>query len=259
MKEEQLAQIPPHTTESPFVVNSAPEPALKKFKPEEPATLKVHSSYGAFGSLSGGGEENEDSWSHHRYNHEYRDGRNSKPKKIDRCWFCIDSDDVAEHLIASIGDECYLALPKGGLVPDHLLIIPLDHITNPYDLKKETFAEIARYKQSLGEYGKKSGKNFVFFERNVRTQYGMVHYLIQCVPVPESTSSEEIQRKFEEISRVQYQISYQVLSNRDEIRSHVKKNTQYFVAELPDKRCLLHLVKNSRRHPLQLGRFVNSY
>lgn len=44
-----------------------------------------------------------------------------------KCWFCLASPDVEKHLIASIGDFCYLALPKGGLVPEHCMVVPIDH------------------------------------------------------------------------------------------------------------------------------------
>lgn len=35
----------------------------------------------------------------------------------DSCWFCLSNPQVAKHLIASIGSETYVSLPKGQL-PD---------------------------------------------------------------------------------------------------------------------------------------------
>jgi Protein similar to CwfJ C-terminus 1 len=43
------------------------------------------------------------------------------------CWFCMASAEFEEHLVVVIGDESYIAMPKGGLVPDHTLIIPIAH------------------------------------------------------------------------------------------------------------------------------------
>lgn len=43
------------------------------------------------------------------------------------CWFCLASAAVEKHLIISIGSESYLALAKGGMVPDHVLILPVGH------------------------------------------------------------------------------------------------------------------------------------
>ena len=44
------------------------------------------------------------------------------------CWFCLATEGAAVHLIVSVGDECYVALAKGPLVPHHLLILPIVHV-----------------------------------------------------------------------------------------------------------------------------------
>lgn len=46
------------------------------------------------------------------------------------CWFCLASPHVEKHLVVSIGNEAYLALPKGGVSDDHVLIIPIAHHDN---------------------------------------------------------------------------------------------------------------------------------
>lgn len=58
----------------------------------------------------------------------------------DECWFCLSNPKLTKHLIASIGTETYLTLPKGQLLPTsaethggsgsvpgggHVLIIPV--------------------------------------------------------------------------------------------------------------------------------------
>ena len=37
----------------------------------------------------------------------------------------------------SIGDHSYLALPKGGLTPDHVLVLPIAHHPSLLELPKE--------------------------------------------------------------------------------------------------------------------------
>jgi hypothetical protein len=41
------------------------------------------------------------------------------------CWFCLSNVGVEKHLVIAIGDSCYLALAKGGLTQDHVLILPV--------------------------------------------------------------------------------------------------------------------------------------
>lgn len=74
-----------------------------------------------------------------------------RKKPVGPCWFCLSSPDVAKHLILSIGEEAYLTIPKGGLIPwdessssgsedrgsslpitipggGHLLLAPIEHV-----------------------------------------------------------------------------------------------------------------------------------
>ena len=43
------------------------------------------------------------------------------------CWFCLGGAEVEKHLVVAVGDHTYLALPKGGLVENHVLVLPIGH------------------------------------------------------------------------------------------------------------------------------------
>ncbi|SCV68934.1 BQ2448_1954 [Microbotryum intermedium] len=74
-------------------------------------------------------------------------GGSKKPIQPDECWFCLSNPKVTKHLIASIGSETYLTLPKGQLCPTgpngepnekspvpgggHVLIIPVSTTLRP--------------------------------------------------------------------------------------------------------------------------------
>lgn len=108
------------------------------------------------------------------------------------CWFCLSSPEVQKHMVVSIGDVAYLALPKGPLVGNHVLILPIGHIQSmaaaPDDLKEE----IQRYKVALISLFKSQGKTVVFFERNLKTP----HLQIQAVPLPANMKSDLIKETF---------------------------------------------------------------
>jgi RNA recognition motif-containing protein len=57
----------------------------------------------------------------------------------DDCWFCLGSPSVKTHLIVSISDHSYVALPKGGIVDYHLMISPIDCVPNRLMLSKGQF------------------------------------------------------------------------------------------------------------------------
>ena len=167
--------------------------------------------------------------------------------------------DPAEHLIVSIGDESYLALPKGGLTSDHVLIIPLDHVTHPAAITDATRAEIAKFKQALQAHAVSHGKEMIYYERNAETKHGMVHCIIQCIPMKaEEGLSAKVEKAFEEIAGNRYNITFQVVGKSEEIEKYESKRDQYFLVELPDGRRLVHIVPPHSRHPPQLGREVLS-
>ena len=44
------------------------------------------------------------------------------------CWFCLSSAEVEKHLIVSVGEHSYLAMAKGALTADHVMILPIGNI-----------------------------------------------------------------------------------------------------------------------------------
>lgn len=112
--------------------------------------------------------------------------RNSGPNKKaklefdqSKCWFCLSSPVVSKHLVISVGTEIYLALAKGGLVEDHLLILPITHHQSLSILPKNVKEEMDLYKKAVTNYYESTDRVPVFFERNFKTS----HCQLQAVPV----------------------------------------------------------------------------
>lgn len=109
-------------------------------------------------------------------------GHNKKAKlEFDqsKCWFCLSSPVVSKHLVISVGTEIYLALAKGGLVEDHLLILPITHHQSLSILPKNVEEEMDLYKKAVTKYYESTDRVPVFFERNFKTS----HCQLQAVPV----------------------------------------------------------------------------
>merc|ERR1719400_2756776 len=115
-----------------------------------------------------------------------REGDSAPPRPTGPCWFCLSSAEVEKHLIVSVGTHCYLALPKGGLTDDHVLICPIGHHSSQISLPEEAVEEVKKFKSALRKMYKKHGKSAVFFERN----YKQTHLQIQVVPLPRESASK---------------------------------------------------------------------
>lgn len=55
-------------------------------------------------------------------------------KPVDGCWFCLGSSASDKSLVASVGSECYIALDKGPISDDHVLIIPTSHQSSTLEM-----------------------------------------------------------------------------------------------------------------------------
>ncbi|VDN10270.1 unnamed protein product [Dibothriocephalus latus] len=104
----------------------------------------------------------------------------------DGCWFCLGNPQVAKHLVVTIATQAYLAMPRGPLVKDHLLILTVGHYQNWMACPVSVRKDIDAYKTSLRAMYKAEGKAMVAFERNFKTH----HYQLQVVPVPFSVAAE---------------------------------------------------------------------
>ena len=98
-------------------------------------------------------------------------------KRGPECWFCLSNPDIEKHLIASIGDDIYLTLAKGGLNDFHCLIIPLGHYPSlnymlqtvsesdeDYEAVNNTFTEFEDAKQNISAVFEKMDHHVVYFE-----------------------------------------------------------------------------------------------
>ncbi|KAF1963243.1 hypothetical protein CC80DRAFT_587687 [Byssothecium circinans] len=95
--------------------------------------------------------------------HKRRKGEPRGPLSSSECFFCLSNENIATHLVTSIGDNSYLTTAKGSLstsetfpklgFPCHLLIIPFSHQPTLAAIEEEerqaTYAEMQKYRASM--------------------------------------------------------------------------------------------------------------
>jgi hypothetical protein len=130
---------------------------------------------------------------HHKRRHQQQ---HRPPPGPESCFFCLSYPQLEKHLIVSIGAESYLTTAKGPLTSkdtnpeqlpfsSHILIIPFAHtptlpLIEDADSKRDTLAEMKRYKGAIEKMLQARGAGAVTFE--VRRQSG-VHAHWQVVPI----------------------------------------------------------------------------
>ncbi|OWM83147.1 zinc finger CCCH domain-containing protein 64 isoform X1 [Punica granatum] len=180
--------------------------------------------------------------------------RSSRSKE---CWFCLSSPNLESHLIVSIGGNYYCALAKGPLVPDHVLIIPIEHSPNTLSPPQEYDIELKRFQNSIRMYHKKQKKEVVFFEWISKRG---THANLQAIPVPSSRANalqsifslaaEKLGFKFKTLT------SHNSADGRETLRAEFDSKQSLFYVELPDGAVLSHKVEENEAFPAQFGREV---
>lgn len=114
------------------------------------------------------------------------------------CWFCLSNPQCAKHLVVSIAEGLYVALPKGQLPPatpssggvpggGHVLLVPITHAATyagnseaARSLRDEMEAHLECLEKMYASYG--CGLAAWCVVKLANTRAG--HLQVQCVPVP---------------------------------------------------------------------------
>lgn len=175
------------------------------------------------------------------------------------CWFCLSSPKVERYLILAVGEHCYLALAKGGLVDEHMLIVPKEHIDSQTNRANtnEIKNELEQFKRSLVDYHRQHNKSVIFFERS----YQSVHWQLQVIPLPNDWNID-IERNIKNISKKFYdRINYIDITQGCSLEETIPPGVPYFYwqVEPSNRRFVSQLQIESCKFPVQFGRMVLSF
>eukprot|EP00899_Mesostigma_viride_P019995 jgi/Mesvir1/27998/Mv20194-RA.1 len=184
------------------------------------------------------------------------------------CWFCLASPEVDAHLVASVGTECYMAVAKGALSPEHVLVLPIEHHTAMLALPSSAQMEMRRYLKALSSYFASRQLAPVAFERHLHFKQA-AHAHVQVFAIPSDKAgaardtfdacAKDAGFAFRDLPASATAGVFNDIegasSQWGELSTATKGGqAQYFVAYLPDGSCLLHIIPLEGRHPLQFGR-----
>lgn len=180
-----------------------------------------------------------------------------KPREQAACWFCLGNPDVKKHLVVSVNTQAYLALPRGPLVTDHVLILTVGHHRSWTACPDYVRVEIEDYKERLKRMFANEGKAMVAYERNLKTQ----HYELQVVPIPFAVAGE-VKHSFLDLS-MRCEASpcvLQPIPRNTELTEIIAPGIPYFYVELPTGERLFGQIRRDRINTsdIHFGRFVLS-
>ena len=227
LSDEELRKQPHESTENPYI-----EVEKEKEKEEDMKGQHFYNTVGEKRKMGAPGGEQE-------------------KKKDSSCWFCLKSPNVEKHLVISIGSTMYLALAKGALRNDHVMIVPTNHIKCQQFLEVNQQQDVEAFKKALRTMNRTSKKcTTVFFERSLSTS----HMQIQCISVSRY-SVNDIKDVFYTFSE-KYSLEVQEVPAEEDWKEVVPPGSDYFLAEFENEDKLVFLCSQKVRFPLQFGREV---
>uniref|UniRef100_A0A336LI81 CSON014441 protein n=1 Tax=Culicoides sonorensis TaxID=179676 RepID=A0A336LI81_CULSO len=185
---------------------------------------------------------------HHQGGREFHEKKRARQTfDQEKCWFCLSSPDVEKHLVITVGENFYMALPKGPINENHVLLLAINHIQSSALLSNESWEELLKFKDSLRKYYASIGQVVCFFERNYRTS----HLLIDCIPVKKEIEWQiklAIEDKAEE-----YGLQMETVPNLMDPTDLPDKGP-FFSVELPDDSVMI--TRQMKNFPIQLTREI---
>lgn len=194
---------------------------------------------------------------------------------LETCWFCLSSTKLEKSLILSVGEYFYLALPKGPVSNEHVMILPIDHTQAASLLTDDVWKELELFKRALKKYFESNFYSFlfksttqqkhnvilqqflarrkvtVFFERNYKTSHMQIN-AIGLDKDQEWKIKDTFNEKAEEFG-IQFEELPKITNSKD-----LPENSPYFVVELPDNTTLLtrQMAKFNINFGRELGEFL---
>jgi len=148
------------------------------------------------------------------------------------CWFCLATEHVSTHLILSVGSETYLALAKGALNDEHVLILPIVHVSSSLDLTAEQRAEVDRYKLALRKYYRSEGLECVMYERFIPTRAAQ-HMHIQIIPLTRAQALAARQTLLDEARALDSSFTFQTIRPTQTLDQANPRRQPFILFELP--------------------------
>ncbi|XP_017767805.1 PREDICTED: CWF19-like protein 1 [Nicrophorus vespilloides] len=237
MKPSELLQRTTDETDSPFNLIELDAKVFKnKRKPDKSQQYFFDMSEESQDNRGGGGR-----------------GRQKRQKPVfdqTKCWFCLASPSVEKHLVVTVANSVYLALAKGGLVDEHLLICPIEHHQSVISLTRDVVDEIAKLKDAVRSFYKRENKVAVFFERNYKTS----HMQIQAVPLPKAATKELKDIFMAEAEGHDFEMCE--LESHARLDQVIAGNVPYFTVDLPTGEVLYAKIQPKKGFPINFAREV---
>lgn len=175
------------------------------------------------------------------------------------CYYCYSTKKIPKHLILSLGEHCYLAMPeRGQLVDAHVFIVPSEHCLAMTMVEDHVWREVELFMASLTKMFQARGQQCLFIETVMNLKHRR-HTVLECVPVP-ATRAEAAPAYFRKaISEAESEWAQhkKIIETKGKgIRRSIPPNFSYFFVQFGVGGGYAHVIEDSQKFPKFFGREV---
>lgn len=180
-------------------------------------------------------------------------------KSLDNCDKCLQSEFMLKHLMVSMGENVYLALPSFEPLTDgHCLIIPIRHTPCATQLDENEWSDILNVRKSLVKLFHQINEDVIFFECAMNL-HRFPHMVIECIPLPkeEGAMAPIYFKKAIDESEIEWAQNKKLihLKGRD-VRKAVPKGLPYFSVSFGMEEGFAHVIEDEKLFPINFAQEI---